>query len=130
MSDAPDAAAPPDAAPELNRKARFAQALADGMTAGDALDAAGYRCTTENSRRALISRLLKDSEVQRMASSEPEGEREFAKYVWAMLQTPGQWHGKAQLIMVYARLRGFLAKKLTADPPGLGLDDEIPDLKE
>lgn len=115
-------AEPPDA---TTRKIRFAEAIRDGVPAARAVEEAGYRFSSENSRRALISKLLRDPEVRKVAVPEPQDAEELASRVWQMQATLNRDVAKANLLILYAKLRGYLAKPKAEPATPAALDEEI-----
>jgi hypothetical protein len=117
-----DTAEQPDA---TTRKLRFAEAIRDGVPAARAVEEAGYHFGSENSRRALISKLLRDPEVRKIACPEPQDAEELAARVWQMQASLTRDVAKANLLILYAKLRGYLAKPKSEPATPAALDENI-----
>lgn len=124
----PEAGDAPDSA---TRKVRFAELLREGVPTARALVEAGYAFSSDNSRRALVSKLLRDPEVNRIASPEPQGVEEFAARVWQMQLVAPPGVARSNLLLLYAKLKGYMGKVAKSDALTAGaLDEELPEFAE
>lgn len=120
------------------KKVRFARGLRSGLSSTEALAQAGYTWTSDAIRRSLISRLLKDPDVQRIACPEPQGAAELAEHVWQMQLSMKPGVTRTSLLKLYAGLRGYLVtasanakqRAAFADATDTDLDSESIDLPQ
>lgn len=123
-----DVATTPEAAEaqdSTTRKVKFAEAIREGVPAARAIEEAGYHFGSENSRRAMISKLLRDPEVRKIACPEPQDAEELAARVWQMQASLTRDVAKANLLILYAKLRGYLAKPKSEPATPAALDENI-----